>query len=63
MIFRITICCQSYFCSGFLISHCAISSLSNLTIAVIYPVSWALTGLAFLIYYKTRKWMPRGFHF
>ena len=41
----------------------ALSHISNLTIAVIYPVSWALTGLAFLIYYKTRKWMPRGFHF
>ncbi len=41
----------------------AFSHVSNAVIAVIYPVSWLLTGIAFLIYYKTRKWMPRGFHY
>ena len=22
-----------------------------------------LTSIAFLLYYKSRKWMPKGFHF
>lgn len=41
----------------------AFSHNSNLTIAVIYPISWVLTSIAFLLYYKSRKWMPKGFHF
>ena len=41
----------------------AFSHNSNLTIAVIYPISWLLTSIAFLVYYKSRKWMPKGFHF
>ena len=41
----------------------AFSHNSNLTIAVIYPSSWVLTSIAFLLYYKSRKWMPKGFHF
>ena len=41
----------------------AFSHNSNLTIAIIFPVSWTLTSIAFLIYYKSRKWMPKGFHF
>jgi len=36
----------------------AFSHNSNLTIAVIYPISWVLTSIAFLLYYKSRKWMP-----
>ena len=43
---------------GYVFSH-----NSNVTIAIIYPISWALTSIAFLIYYKSRKWMPKGFHF
>ena len=46
-----------YLC-GFAFSH-----ISNLTIAIIYPISWTLTSIAFLIYYKSRKWMPKGFSF
>lgn len=41
----------------------AFSHISNAVIAVIFPVSWALTSIAFLIYYKSHKWMPKGFHF
>lgn len=41
----------------------AFSHVSNTVIAAIYPISWALTSIAFLIYYKSRKWMPKGFHF
>ena len=41
----------------------AFSHISNVTIAAIFPISWALTSAAFLVYYKSRKWMPRGFHF
>lgn len=41
----------------------AFSHISNTVIAAIFPISWALTSIAFLIYYKSRKWMPKGFHF
>ncbi len=41
----------------------AFSHISNTVIAAIFPISWTLTSIAFLIYYKSRKWMPKGFHF
>ena len=27
-----------------------------------HPISWVLTSIAFLLYYKSCKWMPKGFH-
>ena len=42
------------------ISSCIYSAVIS---AVIYPISWVLTSIAFLLYYKSRKWMPKGFHF
>lgn len=41
----------------------AFDHVSNGVIAIIYPATWALTSIAFIIYYKSRKWMPRGFHY
>ena len=31
---------------------------SNLTIAICYPVTWAVSSLMFLVYYKFGKWLP-----
>jgi len=32
--------------------------LSDFTIALCYPVSWALASVVFLLYYRSGKWMP-----
>ena len=32
--------------------------LSNLTIAICYPITWVVTSTLFLLYYKFGKWLP-----
>ena len=34
------------------------SNLTNTSLALVYPLSWALTSIAFILYYKFGKWMP-----
>jgi len=36
------------------------SHLSNLTIALCYPMSWTLASVVFLLYYRTGRWVPEG---
>ena len=31
---------------------------SNLTIAICYPITWSVSSLLFVLYYKFGKWMP-----
>lgn len=31
---------------------------SNLTVAILYPITWASSSLLFVIYYRFGKWMP-----
>ena len=31
---------------------------SNLTIAICYPITWCVSSLLFVLYYKFGKWMP-----
>ena len=33
--------------------------LSNLTIAICYPITWAAASLLYILYFKFGKWMPR----
>lgn len=33
---------------------------SNATIVLCYPVTWITTSVLFLVYYKSRRWMPEG---
>ena len=32
--------------------------LSSLTIALCYPITWGVSSVLFLIYYKFGKWLP-----
>ena len=32
--------------------------LSNLTIALCYPITWTAASVMFLLYYKFGKWLP-----
>ena len=36
------------------------SHASNTVIAFCFPLTWGLSSLAFLVYYRWGRWMPRG---
>ncbi len=54
----ITLCCVCLFRVVYLAAY-GLEHASILTIAICFPTSWALSSLVFLIYYKSRRWMPK----
>ena len=38
--------------------HHDLPHLSNLTIALCYPITWTAASVMFLLYYKFGKWLP-----
>ncbi len=53
----ITLCCVCLFRVVYLAVY-GLSHATIFTIAICFPTSWALSSLVFLIYYKSRRWMP-----
>ena len=54
----ITLCCVCLFRIVYL-SLFGFRDATVLTIAICFPISWILSSSVFLVYYKSRRWMPR----
>ncbi len=53
----ITMVCVCLFRAVYLYAY-VFSHLSNLSIALCYPLSWSLASIVFSIYYRSGKWVP-----
>lgn len=54
----ITMVCVCLFRAAYLYGY-VFSHLSNLSIALCYPLSWSLASIVFSIYYRSGKWIPK----
>ncbi len=55
----ITMVCVCIFRAVYLYGY-VFSHLSNLTIALCYPLSWSLASIVFSLYYRSGKWVPKN---